>query len=101
MAKSNLVKRERFRTVASRRVQKVLDNLESLSKCANRNTYEYSEEGLRKMMKAINEKVAALKLAFSVGRSSNKGSFEFRQFHYEHRMEMGSRSQNERRGRLQ
>lgn len=77
MAKSNSVKRERFRTVASRRVQKVLDDLESLSKCANRSTYEYSEEDIRKMIKAINEKVSALKVAFSAGKSSSKGSFEF------------------------
>lgn len=77
MAKSHSVKKERFKTVASRRVQKVLDDLESLSKCANKNTYESSEDDVRKMMKAINEKVADLKVAFSVGKSSNKGHSEF------------------------
>jgi hypothetical protein len=77
MAKSGSIKRERFKNVASRRVQKVLDDLESLTKCANKNTYEYSEEEVRKMMKAINDKVSVLKAAFSAGSISRKETFEF------------------------
>lgn len=77
MAKANSIKRERFKTVASRRVQKVLDDLESLSKCANRSTYEYSEDEVRKMMKAINDKVALLKASFSASSNSRKQTFEF------------------------
>ena len=78
MAKSaNNAKKERFKNVASRRVQKVLDDLESLSKCANKGTYEYAEEDVRKMMKAINDKVALLKVSFTAGNKSNKQSFEF------------------------
>jgi len=71
-------KQERFKTVAGRRVQKVLDDLESLSNCANTSTYEYTEADVRKMMKAINDKVTLLKMAFEA--SSNKTSkqtFEF------------------------
>jgi hypothetical protein len=42
MSKSNKnIKRDRFQNVASKRVQKVLDSLDSLSKCANRNNYEF------------------------------------------------------------
>jgi light-regulated signal transduction histidine kinase (bacteriophytochrome) len=76
MAKST-AKRDRFITVAGRRVQKVLDDLESLSKCANKSTYEYSDEEVKKMMKAINEKVALLKAAFSANSKSGKQTFEF------------------------
>jgi light-regulated signal transduction histidine kinase (bacteriophytochrome) len=76
MAKST-AKRDRFISVAGRRVQKVLDDLESLSKCANKSTYEYSDEEVRKMIKAINEKVLLLKAAFSTNSKSGKQTFEF------------------------
>jgi len=77
MEKSN-VKQERFKTVAGRRVQKILDDLESLSNCANTSTYEYTEADVRKMMKAINDKVTLLKLAFEASNSkANKQTFEF------------------------
>ena len=76
MAKSNL-KRERFKNVAGRRVQKVLDDLESLAKCSNKSNYEYTEEEVRKMVKAITDKVAILKASFSANSKSGKQSFEF------------------------
>ena len=56
MAKKNQnIKQERFKNVASKRVQKVLDSVDSLSKCANRNNYEYDTEDISKMLKAIKE----------------------------------------------
>jgi len=71
-------KQERFKTVAGRRVQKVLDDLESLSNCANTSTYEYTEADVRKMMKAINDKVTLLKMAFEASNNkANKQTFEF------------------------
>jgi hypothetical protein len=70
-------KRERFKTVAGRRVQKVLDDLENLSKCANKGSYEYTDEEVRKMLKAIREKVKFLDVAFSSGTQSKKQTFEF------------------------
>jgi light-regulated signal transduction histidine kinase (bacteriophytochrome) len=77
MAKNN-IKLERFKTVAGRRVQKVLDDLESLSNCANTSTYEYSDADVKKMMKAINDKVTLLKMAFEASNNkSNKQVFEF------------------------
>jgi len=76
MAKSS-AKKDRFKNVAGRRVQKVLDDIESLSKCANRSTYEYSDEEVRKMLKAINEKVTLLKAAFTASSKSGKQTFEF------------------------
>lgn len=77
MSKLN-VKKDRFKTVAGRRVQKVLDDLESLSNCANTSTYEYTEAEVKKMMDAINKKVVLLKMAFEASNSkSNKQTFEF------------------------
>jgi hypothetical protein len=76
MAKAS-AKKERFKNVAGRRVQKVLDDLESLSKCANKSTYEYSDEEVRKMLRAIREKVKVLDVAFNSGAKSGKQTFEF------------------------
>lgn len=77
MAKDS-IKRDRFKSVAGRRVQKVLDDLESLSKCSNMSIYEYSEPDVRKMLKAINDKVSLLKLSFeATNNKSNKQTFEF------------------------
>jgi hypothetical protein len=78
MAKSaSTIKKDRFKNVASRRVQKVLDDLESLSKCANKSTYEYTDEDVRKMMAAINNQVNLLKASFSANSKSGKQTFEF------------------------
>ena len=76
MAKSN-AKKERFKTVAGRRVQKVLDEMENLSKCSNKGSYEYTDEEVKKMMRAIREKVKFLDVAFNSGTKSSKQTFEF------------------------
>lgn len=77
MAKES-IKRERFKSVAGRRVQKVLDDMESLSKCSNKSIYEYSDTDIRKMIKAISDKMVLLKLSFEATNSkSNKQIFEF------------------------
>jgi hypothetical protein len=70
-------KQERFKSVAGRRVQKVLDDLDSLSNCSNTSTYEYTDAEVKKMMKAITDKVALLKMAFEASNKSNKQTFEF------------------------
>jgi hypothetical protein len=71
------IKKERFKNVASRRVQKVLDDLESLSKCANKSTYDYTDDDLKKMFSAINNQMALLKASFSSNNKSSKQTFEF------------------------
>lgn len=76
MAKST-TKKDRFKNVAGRRVQNVLDGLESLSKCSNKSIYEYSDADVRKMIKAITEKVTLLKASFSSNTKSGKQTFEF------------------------
>ena len=78
MAKSaSTIKKERFKSVASRRVQKVLDDMESLSKCANKSTYEYTDEDVRKMLGAITSQFSILKASFSANSKSGKQTFEF------------------------
>jgi hypothetical protein len=75
--KNQTVKRDRFRNVAGRRVQKILDNVDSLAKCANRANYDYDEEDISKMMKAIKDKVKILELAYTTNTKSAKNTFTF------------------------
>ncbi len=75
--KNQSLKRERFANVAGRRVQKVLDNLDSLSKCSNRNNYDFNEEDVAKMIRAIKEKVRLLESAYTSNTKTTKNTFQF------------------------
>ena len=46
-------KEQRFKRVAERRVQRVLDSLRSLSQCSNKRMYKWNEEQLKKIWDAI------------------------------------------------
>jgi hypothetical protein len=71
-------KAERFRRVAAPRVQRVLDSLENLSKCSNKNNYEYSDSDIEKMMRVIRSKVKSLEHKFEDKSGSSKSnSFTF------------------------
>jgi hypothetical protein len=78
MSKRNQnLKRARFVNVAGRRVQKVLDGLDSLSKCANRNNYDFDEEDISKMIKAIKEKIRLLESSYTSNTKTTKNTFQF------------------------
>lgn len=78
MAKNNQsLKRDRFKNVAGKRVQKVLDTIDSLAKCANKNNYEYDEDDVSKMMRALKEKVKILEMAYTSNTKSTKNTFKF------------------------
>jgi len=72
------LRRERFENVAARRTQKILDFMDSLSNCANRNNYEYTQEDVRKMFSAIKERLKVAEAAFDKELNrSGKDSFKF------------------------
>ncbi len=50
-------KEERFRRIAERRVQRVLDSIRSLSQCCNKRMYEWNDEQLRKIWKVIDNEL--------------------------------------------
>lgn len=56
--------RERFERLAEKRTNAVLKKLDVLSNCANRNRYEYTEEEIDKMFKAIRKKMNKVKSQF-------------------------------------
>ncbi len=58
-------RRERFEKIAANRVAGVLKGLDSLEKCSNKNNYEYGDEDVKKMERALKEKVNEVIRSFS------------------------------------
>jgi len=77
MINKQKTKRERFEIIAAKRVQNVLNSLEILSNCANKNNYEYTDTDVQKMFKAIKEKVKNVEIIFNQKSNKNKNTFTF------------------------
>lgn len=58
-------RRARFEKVAANRVANILKGLESLEKCSNKNNYEYNADDIRKMEKALKDKVSDVLKSFN------------------------------------
>lgn len=71
-------KRERFEKVAGGRVQSIIDKLELLGNCSNRNNYEYEAGDVRKMFAAIKETLARTEHKFEGEvKKDKKKTFKF------------------------
>ena len=71
------VKRERFKRVASRRVQDVINKLRLLRNCANIGNYSYTEEDKRKIFSVVEEEWKKSKAEFNKhSTKENKFSFD-------------------------
>jgi len=68
-------RQERFKRVASVRVQKVLYELRRLSKCSNTSNYVYTEQEVRKMWRAIDDEIRICKAAYK--KNNKNGRFTF------------------------
>lgn len=62
-------RRQRFKRLATKRVNKALNQLRVLGNLANRSYYDYTEEDINKMFKAIESQVKGLKGKFHTGPS--------------------------------
>ena len=71
------IKKDRFKRVASRRVENILKGIRSLSKCSNINNYEYDEEDLNKMVKAIKQELKTMEALYKKNINNNTESFNF------------------------
>jgi len=71
------IRRLRFEKIASKRVQKVLDDINILANCSNRNNYEYSDSDVKKMMSAIRGQLKQLEIVFSDQKGNGKQTFKF------------------------
>jgi len=70
-------RRERFERVASKRVERVIQDIRLLTNCSNTNNYEYSPPDIEKMVKAIKEEVKLLEAAFKSGARDSDTEFRF------------------------
>jgi len=63
--------RDRFIRIVEVRVNKILNDLDSLGKCSNRKNYEYSGEDVKLIFREIDKKVRDIKLMYQGSGSSN------------------------------
>ncbi len=70
MAKSEK-KQEAFRRLATKRTNAVLDRLRILGHCANPHLYEYSDEEVRRIFRAIQNELRAVRTQFQNSTKSN------------------------------
>ena len=68
----NEIKEERFKRIASRRVQEILGKLRLLGNCANKGNYSYSDEQIRKIFTAIDDEWKKVKSEFNKGKTKGK-----------------------------
>ena len=72
-------KRQRFEKVASNRVQKIIDFLNLLKNCSNRNNYEYTEDDVEHMFSEIQKALKESRNAYNIEMSkNNKSGFSFK-----------------------
>ena len=57
-------KQERFIKVASKRVQYIIDKMDLLGNCSNRNNYDFDEKDVRKMFLAIKDSMKRVEMKF-------------------------------------
>tara|TARA_B100001059_G_C17835001_1_gene587430 strand:- start:3732 stop:3986 length:255 start_codon:yes stop_codon:yes gene_type:complete len=69
--------RDRFKRIATKRVNKILDTLELLNNCSNRSSYSYEESEIKKMFTAIKEQLRITEAVFDEQLNKKKSKFNF------------------------
>jgi hypothetical protein len=69
---SKYTKEERFKRIASRRVQEILNKLRLLGNCANKNNYYYNDEQVKRIISVIDDEWKKVKLEFKKGKTKGK-----------------------------
>jgi uncharacterized Fe-S cluster-containing protein len=58
------VREERFKRIAEKRVNKLLEDFRLLGNCSNKSNYDYSDEDLKKIISVIDKEFKKLKDKF-------------------------------------
>lgn len=69
-------KRERFERIAENRTNKIIDMIDLLGNCSNKNNYEYSEDDIRTIFNAIENSLKISKMKFI--EKQEKGKFKLK-----------------------
>ena len=56
---------EKFKRIATRRTNEIIDKIRILGNCSNKSTYEYSGEEVSKIFKSIEQELNSAKNKFS------------------------------------
>jgi hypothetical protein len=59
---------ERFKRIAAKRTNEVLDKIRILSNCSNRSSYDYSKEEINKIFSEIDKHLKITKAKFLSGK---------------------------------
>lgn len=70
----NETKADRFKRVASRRTQKVLDAMRKLGNCSNKGIYNYNDDDVTKIFHAIEQEFKRIKILFTTKSKNNSFS---------------------------
>ena len=57
-------KEGRFKRIATKRTQRILDDFRLLGNCANTSTYSYSEDDINKVFSAIDQEYKRVRVLF-------------------------------------
>jgi hypothetical protein len=60
---------DRFKRIAEKRTDKVLNAIRVLANCSNKSSYAYTEDGVNKIFRAIEEEMRSAKAKFKITRS--------------------------------
>ena len=66
-------KKEKFKRIAETRTNKIINMVDLLGNCANKNTYEYTDEDIKNIFNAIEGSLKISKLKFT--ERQEKGKF--------------------------
>ncbi len=55
---------ERFKRIAEKRVQRILDSIKSFSACSNKRTYKWNNDQLKKIWRAVDKELERCKACF-------------------------------------
>lgn len=68
-------RRAKFVEIAQNRVRRAIDQLRLIGNLANKSNYDYTEEDARKIVKALQGELDALKAKFSETRGGSSAEF--------------------------
>jgi len=64
MVKNQSSKQERFKRLATKRTNDILNRLRVLGNCANRNVYDYTEDDIQRIFSEVERKTKEVKSKF-------------------------------------
>ncbi len=67
-------KRERFKRIAENRTNKIINMIDLLGNCSNKNNYEYTDEDIKNIFSAIENSIKISKMKFI--EKQEKGKFK-------------------------